>query len=367
MQLASISLPETIFRISPNGDKARFLSDQFYLRIKKSFNHLINQCIENFPALSNSYTAIDELDFLKTSPYFHYLHHQLQTAMRAQSVLGAYRTLEEIIDVIEAPKNVHNQITINSIGDSNWERFAKQETSRLSRIEQNVADILAPIAEKDLTNAVSDAKNALTAIASIDPELFSEISEHISQIKLFDSSITRGFSDIRTMGAIFVRLMQPDEDCLLYYYEQIIHEMAHLQLNCILAFDPLISGDRTRKSTSPLRQDPRPIFGIYHATYVSAKLSHAFYTLHQRTNNERALRNLSQMINELLTGIGVLKKFSLTHVGAILVDNMLHLAREISQYRAWSSFDFKQGIPHRLHKTMFTPKQFHEFINASKI
>jgi HEXXH motif-containing protein len=51
----------------------------------------------------------------------------------------------------------------------------------------------------------------------------------------------------------------------------IAHEAAHLLLFAEALHEPLVSNDESETFPSPLRRDPRPMDGIYHATFVVAR------------------------------------------------------------------------------------------------
>ncbi|MGN6319188.1 aKG-HExxH-type peptide beta-hydroxylase [Trinickia sp.] len=277
----------------------------------------------------------------------HYLHHILQSAMRRQCVATVEHTLSQIITEATVSKHVHDAASVTSLGTGDWERFAQFEGTKLSDLEQGRNDTPCPVTADDLVKCKRHIFQALETVATVDREMYGEIIEHVNEIKLFNSGVTQGFSDKRTMGAIFIRPPHPSSDALHYFYEQLIHEMSHLQLHCMLSIDPLISGDRYRLVTSPLRSDPRPLFGVLHATYVSAKLANAFFGLYQHNMDQSTLCYLAQILDELAAGIDRLKESSLTSSGQTLVDSMAHLGLRIALDQAWSSFDLHAPRLHR--------------------
>jgi HEXXH motif-containing protein len=57
--------------------------------------------------------------------------------------------------------------------------------------------------------------------------------------------------------------------------QALAHESAHMLLFGLAADGPLVENDGGERFGSPLRQDPRPIDGIYHATFVTARMYQA--------------------------------------------------------------------------------------------
>jgi HEXXH motif-containing protein len=298
------------------------------------------------------------------TPQLHFLHHKLQSAMRAQSPLRTRETVGQIVDELNELEKERQLITVTSLGSTEWESFARLEGARLSSLEQRESDTPTSIPEQDVEIGKTHISDALTVVRNVDKELYGEFLEHVSEIKLFGSAVTQSFSDIRTMGAVFIR--PPRKECtnLIYYYEQLIHEMSHLQLNCIFSRDRLILGDLAETAPSPLRTEPRPIFGVYHATYALAKLSHAFFRLYQHRKSDVVLQTLAQTTNELLFGIDVVKQFSLTTAGAALLKSMSDVALRVARDDIWSGFDFLAPMQHRSIDAMLIPEHFLKFRQA---
>lgn len=60
------------------------------------------------------------------------------------------------------------------------------------------------------------------------------------------------------------------------YYRTIVHESAHLLLFGLARQEPLVTDAPDRRHASPLRTDPRPMDGIFHAAFVLARECLAF-------------------------------------------------------------------------------------------
>lgn len=200
-KLSNDAMSQSILSVESSASKALFLSEYFDNRIKASLRGLTEECSRNIHIPSFYAEAIyhDE----RLSPEIHYLHHKLQSSMRAQSALSARQTIEKLIDKAKEERHEQHFINVSSIGTTEWEVFSKQESARLSMLEQSKIDTLTSISQSDLETGKIHIHKALPVIKLIDPELHYEILEHISEAKLFHSTITQSFSDVRTMGAIF--------------------------------------------------------------------------------------------------------------------------------------------------------------------
>lgn len=112
------------------------------------------------------------------------------------------------------------------------------------------------------------------------PAIHAELEAFVQRITFFESERVIGFVDMRNHGAIFLRreTMEADEhrSAEIRLAEEILHESSHVRLNAILAVDPLFLNGEEALYTSPLRREPRPMFGVFHQMYVLSRL-HAFY------------------------------------------------------------------------------------------
>ena len=350
---------QSILSVESSVHKARFLTEHFDNRIKTSIFELMKECSKKIHTPSVS--AKNIYQDARLSPKIHHLHHKLQSAMRAQSASSAREIIAKLINEFNKQRREHHFINVSSLGALEWEIFSQHESARLSDLEQSKIDTPTPISQSELKVGKNHIDDALSEVEIIDTELHSEILEHISEVKLFQSTITQSFSDVRTMGAIFIRPPITDSSARIYYFEQLIHEMSHLQLNCIFAIDRLIVGDLSRREPSPLRADRRPIFGVYHATYVSAKLCYAFFRLYRHSMSNAALHALVQSTDELLRGIDVLNRSSLTMAGTALMKSMVHTATQVAHDPIWDDFDFHAPMQHRFTNANFIPDRLMKF------
>lgn len=128
------------------------------------------------------------------------------------------------------------------------------------------------------------AARAMEYLREAAPELHGEV-----QILIRDIVIARpdgsnlmnysGASSFALWGAITINA---ETQCdWIQFYRQIVHETGHNLLYAIARGDPLVKADRTVRRSSPIRADPRPIEGIFHAAFVLAREVNAFDALLQ--------------------------------------------------------------------------------------
>lgn len=107
------------------------------------------------------------------------------------------------------------------------------------------------------------------------PELAGEVGAIINEIVLVagDPKCKMQFdggSHFQLWGSLFLNTdFHPTE---LAVVEVIAHESAHSLLHGFCRDENLVENDEEERFASPLRVDPRPMHGIYHAAFVSARM-----------------------------------------------------------------------------------------------
>lgn len=107
------------------------------------------------------------------------------------------------------------------------------------------------------------------------PELAAEFDALVSQIVLVigDSSSDYQFdggSAYMLWGALFLNASSHQHPVAVA--EVLAHESAHILLFGFASAEPMTLNPDSELYSSPLRVDPRPMEGIFHATYVSARM-----------------------------------------------------------------------------------------------
>lgn len=114
------------------------------------------------------------------------------------------------------------------------------------------------------------------------PALAGEFEALIRQVVLVSGAddLSYGFaggSCYMLWGALFINASAYDSDVATI--EAIAHESGHSLLFGLAIDEPLVLNDDRELFPSPLRNDPRPMDGIYHAAYVSARMHWAMSEL----------------------------------------------------------------------------------------
>lgn len=160
------------------------------------------------------------------------------------------------------------------------------------------------------------------------PELHGEIEAIIHQIVIVGRNPdckyqVDGGSHFQLWGALFLNgHFHPDRIAVA---EVLAHESAHSLLFGFCTDEPLTHNDEEARYASPLREDLRPMDGIYHATYVSARMHWAMSQLAgsdllSDAERARALKCAEDDRRNFLAGHGVVVEHGdLTETGARLM------------------------------------------------
>lgn len=107
------------------------------------------------------------------------------------------------------------------------------------------------------------------------PELAAEVAGLVRDVVGLaggpeDTGEFHGGSHFQLWGALFLNAQL--HATRIAMAEVIAHESAHSLLFGFCTREPLVRNDDIELYPSPLRADPRPMDGIYHATFVSARM-----------------------------------------------------------------------------------------------
>lgn len=113
-------------------------------------------------------------------------------------------------------------------------------------------------------------RDALAVVREFTPEMAREMEDSISIVSAFACRDAISFSDVQALGTIFICdrfLSSPPQ-----LAEILVHEASHTILNSVIASLPLFSNSASERYKTPLRPDPRPMFGLFHQLFVLTRL-----------------------------------------------------------------------------------------------
>ena len=236
----------------------------------------------------------------------------------------AIKLLDEIVQLAEKiPSQKSLRYSPDELGDDN-ERYA-----RLIDIgSENPGFMATP--DKDTWSSFSQLMpQALQLIEQADTRLSDEMHGMVSQVVAAVPKPELGARDfgaassMMLWGAILVNVHR--HETVTKLAEGLVHETTHHLLFAMSKDEPLVVNEINDSFDSPLRLDPRPMDGVYHAAFVCARLVY-FYDCMLKLDlfDQNQLNNLTSVRDDFRIrsrhGIGVVREHAkLTALGKELI------------------------------------------------
>ncbi len=175
--------------------------------------------------------------------------------------------------------------------------FTVEEEAELRRDFAAEPLVNAELAHLDAAaeeETLAQCARVLDMMRSHAPLTFVEIETLVSELIVAKSASFAGCSSLERWGSVLVNAGAKRSDLALC--ETIAHECAH---NALFAMAPVnfhVTNDPGERYSSPLRGDPRPMDGVYHATFVLARVCFAMNEIAASPTAEPALRDEARAI-----------------------------------------------------------------------
>lgn len=175
-------------------------------------------------------------------------------------------------------------------------------------------------------------EHAFDLIQTTDPELASEIAVLTEYVVPMEGLQFIGGSDIFMYGATFLCL-KPEWSALCFA-DHIIHEAAHQLIHAVQELEPLIlNGDQVGQP-SPIRSDPRPLYGSFHATFVFLRLASFMLKVFESGEGDVAREaeiRLHRHLLGLLQGLNILVEYGqFSESGKRYLESWINAAKELT-------------------------------------
>lgn len=167
---------------------------------------------------------------------------------------------------------------IRSYTEKDYSPIQLDRLARWSSTEEANWLGLAAASHAEQARVTAEILRALRYLEQADADLFGEICAIVDSIVIVTPDRKRKFeftagTSFATWGAIVANgdLLQDWIEC----YNMLAHEEGHLALFAIARDEPLVLNATDPVYASPVRDDPRPIDGIYHTAFVAAREARA--------------------------------------------------------------------------------------------
>lgn len=173
----------------------------------------------------------------------------------------------------------------------------------------------------DVAPIVQNMADGLGLIRRHAPDQAQEVEAQLDAITLVSGQRFVGGSDIYYQG---VAVLNPDLDwSSTTYADHLVHEGAHIVLHARNELEPLLENGDAMGAQSPIREDPRPLYGILHSTFVFMRLVQFFARAAGPIGSDEAMFRLHRHLLGFYAGVAELEKHArFTRSGAAFFDGM---------------------------------------------
>lgn len=192
-------------------------------------------------------------------------------------------------------------------GGARHREVAKYEAD-LSRVhERRLAfHLLPPEMFERQPHRLGRYAEGFACIANLWPELHAEVAVLTHSISALEGVPFVGGSDVACFGASFLALDPEWSD--VCYADHIVHEAAHQRFHAEFEVEPALLNPAEVTGDSPIRRDPRPMEGSFHATFVFVRLAQFFERVMHAAPTHDAETRLHRHLLGAYTGVEMLDR-----------------------------------------------------------
>jgi len=315
------------YDFEPSAGRARFLDQRMRSELAASLRYLADKLEPHIPIDRLLFSSfLERLKAHSVSPLAFALYADVVFAIDNEDLPEANRLWNLLISQPASEAG----LTIRELGDRTKDENSDRYIRYIDTDPEMSLEFFPPSKESSQSSR-NKIRDALAFLEATDPALSAEIKELIREIMLCSGgaadsakSMFDGASSFMLWGAILINADRPGDQ--LSMVQMLAHESAHNLLFGLCPDEPLLNNDRTERYASPLRTDLRPLEGIYHATFVTARMHRAIKRLadsgilspNQKTTAEKDVEHNEKSFAQ---GMATLDKHAdLTEAGRAIIE-----------------------------------------------
>ncbi len=260
------------YDFEPSAERARFLDQRMRAELGASLSYLADQLEPHIAVPKGLFsTFLEKLRDRPVSPLVFATYSDLVFAIDGGDLPAAGHLLESICTRAMPEPGLHIRELGNGMSEEESARYV-----RLVATDPEISFNLVPPPAEAAKSTRARIRQALELLDAADPELARETRALIREIILCAGDSREasfsfdGASNPLLWGAIVINAGRPGDEVAMA--QMLVHESAHNLLFGLSPDEPLLTNDREARYASPLREDLRPLEGIYHATFVTARM-----------------------------------------------------------------------------------------------
>jgi hypothetical protein len=324
--VAPVHAPANLFAFEPSAERIHFLSQRMRSGLADSLRYITEEAGDqlNLPP-GQLDTFLVQLEARPISPQAFCFYHDAVIAIEEDNLEAASRLLTELIHL---PAHPGGPLIFN-LPDPKRDPAGKRYSRFIETDATASFEIFPPTAEAS-ASCRTQIKNAFVLMDQGDPELAAEIRALVLEIILAAGTedpkamTFDGASAFMLWGGIMINANR--RDGAVGMVQMLAHESAHDLLFALCASEPLVENAPDELYPSPLRVDPRPMEGIYHATFVTARMHRAVKRLIESgilsaSLQEKARKDLAENARLFAKGIETVRRHGkLSPLGQALME-----------------------------------------------
>ena len=314
-------------RFDPSPARAEAVSARMRGRLAESLRYILDQAGAHLAVPRTEMAGfLDRLASGPVSPLVFGIYCDLVLALDADALDEAGQLLRELAAAPNAPA----ELRILELGDPRTDPSANRYL-RLVDTDASLPFTIAPPPPDGVAHIRALIAQAFQLLDAGNPELAAEIRTLLREIVLAlgsDDPFAAQFDGVSSFllwGATVFDVRSYKTP--LEMVQALAHESGHNLLFGLCADGPLHENDNDARFASPLRRDPRPMDGIIHAAYVSARMHQSVQRLLDAQVLDEAQQQQARAANvtnakHFAMGIDTVDRHArLTPIGRSVMDN----------------------------------------------
>jgi hypothetical protein len=315
------------YNFFPSAERAQLIDRRMHTELGQSLRHVQEATAELWPLVANNIGQLAaDLESGKTvSPGTFGRYYDLVSAvMNGEQGAALMNSL-----AISSGKELVKGLEVVSLGDQSLGDDSALYL-RMMNADETV-DIGFARPEKEIADAFRlRLADGIDFLNSAIPALSEEVQTIVRQVVIAGSDPSKkmqfdGGSHYQLWGALFINGNYHNDRIAVV--EVLAHESAHSLLFGFCTDEPLVENYDDELFASPLRQDLRPMDGIFHATFVSARMHWAMSSLAKSGALSVGDRNRAEAaaqadLENFGSGYGVIRDYGkLTNLGRSILSS----------------------------------------------
>lgn len=274
-----MAVPERENLFLPSGDGGVRSRKRVNARLLESVEHVLERCAGHVAVDADKTSALlGKLDGAnRVAPAFFGAFFDLVTAIHDRELEDVQVAVDHLFELDPAEAV---GLRTRPLDRAHFSEDEKDALLRQFASESLLPEQIGPMDDEAAADACRRIARAISLLEAHAPQSHAEIEAVVSEIIPVSGDAVGGMmfdgcSSLERWGAILLNMNFAKGD--LELAETLVHEGSHVALFGTAPVNFHVENGENERFKSPLRLDPRPMNGIYHATFVLARMAFAMH------------------------------------------------------------------------------------------